>query len=229
MTHAVDEIRNEALRRLALFTGFMAVLLFAPAGTLDYWQAWVYLLLFIGLSIASTLYFIKHDPALVRRRMQVGVRAETEKSQKLIMALTSVCFLLLILLPGFDRRLHWSSVPAWLSLAADLGLMLGFAVICVVMQVNSYAATTIRVDEAQPVVSHGPYALVRHPMYAGAVVLFGCTPLALGSYWALLVAPAFVLLLAWRLIEEERYLKQHLPGYADYCRRVRYRLVPGVW
>ena len=229
MTHAVDAIRTEALRRLALFAGFMAVLLFAPAGTLDYWQAWVYLLLFIGLAFVSTLYFIRHDPALVRRRMQAGARAETENSQKLIMALTSMCFLLLILLPAFDRRLHWSSVPAWASLAGDLGVTLGFAFIFVVMRVNSYAAATIRVDEAQPVVSRGPYALMRHPMYAGAVVLFGCTPLALGSFWALLVVPAIVLLLAWRLIEEERYLREHLPGYIDYCRRVPYRLIPGVW
>ena len=194
MTHAVDEIRHQALRRLAIFAVFLAVVLFVPAGTLNYWQAWIYWLLFTGLSVGSTLYFVKHDPALVRRRMHAGARAETEKSQKRIMALTSVCFLLLYLVPSLDHRWQWSSLPPWLSLAADLGV-----------------------------------ALVRHPMYAGAVVMFGCTPLALGSYWGLLVMLAIVPALAWRLIDEERYLKQHLPGYADYCTRVRYRLIPGIW
>ena len=111
----------------------------------------------------------------------------------------------------------------------DGGVALGYAIILVVMKENSYAAATIRVDEAQPVISTGFYALVRHPMYAGAVVMFGCTPLALGSYWGLLVMLAIVPALAWRLIDEERYLKQHLPGYADYCTRVRYRLIPGIW
>ena len=229
MTHAVDEIRHQALRRLAIFAVFLAVVLFVPAGTLNYWQAWIYWLLFTGLSVGSTLYFVKHDPALVRRRMHAGARAETEKSQKRIMALTSVCFLLLYLVPSLDHRWQWSSLPPWLSLAADLGVALGYAIILVVMKENSYAAATIRVDEAQPVISTGFYALVRHPMYAGAVVMFGCTPLALGSYWGLLVMLAIVPALAWRLIDEERYLKQHLPGYADYCTRVRYRLIPGIW
>ena len=229
MTQAVDEIRHQALRRLALFAGFMAVVLFVPAGTADYWQAWAYWLLFTGLSVVSTLYFVKHDPALVRRRMHAGARAETEKSQKLIMALTSICFLLLYLVPSFDHRWHWSSMPAWLSVAADGGVALGYAIILVVMNENSYAAATIRVDEAQPVISTGPYALVRHPMYAGAVVIFGCTPLALGSYWGLLVMLAIVPALVWRLIEEERFLTRNLPGYADYCRQVHYRLIPGVW
>ncbi len=229
MTHAVDEIRHQALRRLALFAGFMAVALLSAAGTLAYWQAWIYWLLFTASSFASTLYFVRHDPALVRRRMEVGARAEKEKSQKLIMALSSLGFLLLYLVPAFDRRLHWSSVPPWLSLAADAGVALGFAIIFVVLRENSYAAATIRVEPEQPVVSSGLYARVRHPMYSGAVVMFGCTPLALGSYWGLLVVVPAVALLAWRLIDEERFLSRNLTGYQAYCRQVRYRLLPGVW
>jgi protein-S-isoprenylcysteine O-methyltransferase Ste14 len=213
----------------ALFLPVFAAMLFAPAGTFRFWQAWLFGAIFVAATTWLGLYFLKHDPALIERRMKVGPAAEQEPAQKIIMAITLGGFLAIMLLPGFDRRWHWSSVPAWLVLLADAGVIASFVVFFVVMKQNSYAAATIRVEADQPVISTGLYGVVRHPMYAGALLLLVCIPLALGSYWTLLILVPLLPVLAWRLLDEERFLLANLPGYTDYCRKVRYRLVPGVW
>jgi protein-S-isoprenylcysteine O-methyltransferase Ste14 len=114
-------------------------------------------------------------------------------------------------------------------LAANAVLALSFAIFFIVLKQNSFAASTIRVEADQPVVSTGLYAIVRHPLYSGALLLMLATPLALGSYWTLLVAFALIPVLMWRLLDEERFLTQNLPGYADYCRATRFRLIPSIW
>ena len=172
---------------------------------------------------------LKHDPKLVERRMKVGPAAEQRPVQKIIMAITLVGFILLIVVPGFDFRWHWSAVPTWLVLAADALLALSFVIFFIVLRQNSYAASTIRVEADQPVVSTGLYAIVRHPLYSGALLLLLATPLALGSYWGGLVAFALIPVLLWRLLDEERFLKQNLPGYAEYCHATRFRLIPLIW
>ena len=227
-TDASDLTRN-ALLRSALSVLFTAVLLFAPAGTFAYWQAWLYGFVFIAGTTALSVYFLKHDPELVRRRMRVGPKAETESAQKIIMVLIFSGFLLLIIVPSLDHRWHWSAVPVWLVLFANGLVALSFGAFFVVMKKNSYAASTITVEAGQPVVSTGLYGVVRHPMYSGALLLLFFTPLALGSYRGLLVGVAMLPALIWRLLDEERFLKLNLPGYAEYCRKVRYRLVPGTW
>ena len=176
-----------------------------------------------------SIYFLKHDPKLVERRMQIGPTAEQEPAQKIIMAIILSGFVVLLALPGFDYRWHWSAVPPWLVLTANVGVALSFGIFFVVLKQNSYAASTIRVEAGQPVVSTGAYAIVRHPLYSGALVLLTFTPLALGSYWTLLVLVPMVPVLAWRLLDEERFLKLNLPGYADYCRSIRFRLIPRIW
>jgi protein-S-isoprenylcysteine O-methyltransferase Ste14 len=145
------------------------------------------------------------------------------------MTVASICFVLLLVVPAIDRRLDWSSVPWWLVLVGDAGVMLGYAAIFAVVRANSYAAATVRVEKDQPVISTGPYAIVRHPMYSGALLFLGLIPLALCSYWGLLLAVPTFAGLAWRAADEERVLIRDLPGYADYCRKVRWRLVPGIW
>lgn len=229
MTEPSADLRARSLRAVAQFLVAMGVLLFVPAWSLAYWQAWLYWLVFAGATVALSEYFLRHDPELVRRRMSAGPAAETQPQQKLIMALTSICFLLLIIVPGLDHRFSWSTVPPWLCVVGDAGVAAGFLAVFLVLRQNSYAAATIQVEANQPVVSTGAYAIVRHPMYAGALPMFVFTPLALGSYWALLVLTPMILALVWRLLDEEHYLKEHLPGYADYCRRVRWRLIPGLW
>ncbi|MGH6666104.1 MAG: methyltransferase family protein [Pseudolabrys sp.] len=229
MAAIASHLRRIARCRQILFLPLFALVLFAPAGSLHIWQAWLFAFVFIASTSALALYFMKNDPALIERRRAVGPAAETEPAQKVIMTMISAGFLLLIVVPGLDHRWHWSDAPTWLVLSADIGVVLSNVVFFVVMKQNSYAAATIRVEAGQPVVSTGAYAVVRHPMYAGALLLLVCTPLALGSYWTLLVLILLVPLLAWRLLDEERFLKVNLPGYADYCRHVRYRLIPFLW
>ena len=207
---------------------FMAML-FIPAGTLQFWPGWLYGFIFAASTTAISVYFLKHDPKLVERRMKVGPAAEQRPAQKIIMAITLAGFILLIVLPGLDYRWHWSYMPPWLVLAANVVLALSFAIFFIVLKQNSYAASTIRVEADQPVVSTGLYAIVRHPLYSGALLLMLVTPPALGSYWTLLVVFALIPVLMWRLLDEERFLKQNLPGYADYCRATRFRLIPLIW
>ena len=226
-------LSNDLKRRVwiqsLVFIPVMGFALFAPAGTLRFWQGWLYGFVFVAATTIIGIYFLRHDPGLIERRMKVGPVAEQEPAQKIIVTMIIIGFALLIVLPGLDHRWHWSAVPPWIAIASDVLVALGFAVTFVVLQQNSYAASTIRVEPGQPVVSTGLYVIVRHPMYAGALLLVIFTPLALGSYWGLLVAVATFPVLVWRLTDEERFLTRNLPGYADYCQKVRYHLVPGVW
>ena len=223
-----NQIKSVWLRQSIFIPIFFALLL-APAGSLNYWQAWVYGFVFAATTTAIGIYFLKRDPRVVERRMRVGPAAEREPAQKIIMTLMLAGFVLLLVVPGCDHRWHWSSVPAWLALTADVFVVLGLLGTAVVVRQNSYAASTITVEAGQPVISTGLYAAVRHPMYSAALVMTAFTPLALGSYWALLLVISIIPVLAWRLLDEERVLTRDLPGYADYCRKVRYRLIPLLW
>jgi protein-S-isoprenylcysteine O-methyltransferase Ste14 len=207
----------------------LAALIFGGAGTFDYWQGWLFFAVFEACSIATGLYFAVHDPTLLARRMTVGPTAEKETVQKIIMTLALIGFVALIVVPALDRRFGWSVVPASVAILGNILVVLGFAICFRVMQVNSYSASTIRVFEGQPVISTGPYARVRHPMYAGALVMLIGMPLALGSWWGLLLLLVIVPVLIWRLLDEERFLRANLSGYAEYARQARYRLVPHVW
>jgi protein-S-isoprenylcysteine O-methyltransferase Ste14 len=229
MTTDTTDLTRNALLRSLLSVLFTAVLLFAPAGTLNYWQAWLYGFVFIAGSAALSLYFLKHDPELVRRRMNVGPKAETEPAQKIIMILIFSGFLLLMIVPGLDHRWHWSAVPAWLVLVSNGLVALSFVAFFVVMKQNNYAASTIRVEAGQPVVSTGLYGIVRHPMYSGGLLLVFFAPLGLGSYWGLLIALATLPALIWRLLDEERVSARDLSGYKEYCAKTRYRLIPLLW
>lgn len=221
-------VRRAWPRQIA-FLIFLLAVLFGAAGTLDYWQAWLFLAVFIACSAGLGLYFVRHDPALVERRMRAGPAAEQEPAQRIIIALLLAGLLAMLVLAAFDRRWHWSEVPAWLTILADFGIVGSFVIFFFVMKQNSYAASTVRVEGGQTVISTGLYGLVRHPMYAGALSLMLSMPLALGSYWALTLLIPLLPILVWRLLDEERVLRRDLPGYAAYCERVRYRLVPGLW
>jgi protein-S-isoprenylcysteine O-methyltransferase Ste14 len=225
----MSTLNQRAWVRSALSLVVFMAMLFIPAGTLQFWPGWLYGFIFAASTTAISVYFLKHDPKLVERRMKVGPAAEQRPAQKIIMAITLAGFILLIVLPGLDYRWHWSYMPPWLVLAANVVLVLSFAICFIVLKQNSYAASTIRVEADQPVVSTGLYAIVRHPLYSGALLLMLVTPPALGSYWTLLVVFALIPVLMWRLLDEERFLKQNLPGYADYCRATRFRLIPLIW
>jgi protein-S-isoprenylcysteine O-methyltransferase Ste14 len=203
--------------------------LFIPAGTLNYWQAWVFVAVFGVSAQALGIYFLVHDRKLVERRMNIGPVAEQRPAQKLISALFILGFVEFVVLPAFDHRFGWSPVAPVVSVIADAMIVLSFLLFFVVMKSNSYAASTIQVEEEQPVVSTGPYGYVRHPMYSGALLLLAAMPLGLGSWWSVLLVLPFFPVLVWRILDEEIFLRRNLPGYAEYMQRVRYHLVPRVW
>ena len=225
----MKSLKRRAGLALALLSAVMALLLFVPAGTVYYWQAWVYLLLFFGVSVFTTLSLMRHDPALLERRMRAGPTAEKRPAQKLIMLGTSVGFIALLIVPALDRRWGWSAVPPVGVMVGDALVLIGFLLIVRVYRENTFTSATIQIVEHQRVISTGPYAMVRHPMYASALLYLIGTPLALGSYWGLVPIVSMLPLLIWRLLDEERFLAAQLPGYADYETRVRHRLVPFVW
>lgn len=200
-----------------------------PAGTVHYWQGWAFFIVFEAACQGLGIYFLVYDRKVIERRMVVGPAAEKEPAQKVISALFLLGFLVLLIFPALDHRYRWSPVPAYLSVLGDVLVALSLLANIPVMKANRYAASTIRVEEGQPVASTGPYALVRHPMYSAALVLLASIPLALGSWLGLLWLVPFFPVLAWRLLDEERFLRQNLPGYAEFTQKVRYRLAPHVW
>lgn len=225
----LQPLRSRVLRANLKFAAALALLILLPAWSLGYWQGWLLWLHFCAWCFGLTFYFLKRDPALVERRMKAGARAEELASQKRIQAFNSVGFLALFLISTLDARFGWSSMPL-AGVAIGHGLVaLGFLIIAIALKENSFAAATVTVAEGQRIVSTGPYAVIRHPMYAGALILLTGIPPALGSWWGLFVLPLLVAGLIARLTDEERHLAAHLAFYAEYRRRVRHRLAPGLW
>jgi protein-S-isoprenylcysteine O-methyltransferase Ste14 len=225
----MNDLSKRALKGLARFQIALALIILLPAWSLTYWQGWLYWFLFGAACFALTLYFLRHDPSLVERRMKAGPGAEGEPRQKLIMTVASAGMVALYLISALDYGFGWSHVPTVVSLIADAFVLLGFAGIFLTFRENAYAAATVRVEQHQPVIASGPYAIVRHPMYAAALPLFLSTPPALGSWYGLIPAGVVVAAVLWRLLDEEQHLARELPGYAEYRGRVRSRLIPGAW
>lgn len=207
----------------------MGLLLFVPAGTIRYWQAWVYLALYLTMSLLVSVYLLRNDPALLERRMKGGPAAEKRTTQKIIMLFASLGFVSLLVVPALNYRFSGSSVPLIVELLGNALVVVGLYFVFLVLRENTFAFATIGVAENQKVISTGPYALVRHPMYASAMLYVIGIPLALGSDWGLLGAVLMASAIIWRLLDEEKFLAQNLAGYAEYQQKVRYRLLPGVW
>ncbi|HUX77905.1 MAG TPA: isoprenylcysteine carboxylmethyltransferase family protein [Anaerolineae bacterium] len=207
----------------------LVLALFISAGSLSFWQAWVFLAVFSVCTILITAYLIKYDQELLASRVKAGPIAETQKSQQIIQSLVSLFFIGLFIVTGLDFRFHWSDVPPVVSLISDGFVVLGFFIVFLVFRENSYTSAIIEVSNEQKVIASGPYSVVRHPMYAGAILLLIFSPLALGSLVAIPCPVPLILVVAARLLEEERFLLANLSGYAEYRQKVRYRLVPFIW
>ena len=225
----MTSLNQKAFRGLLLLVLGMMALLFTPAGTLGYWQAWLFLAVYFALSLAITLYLVKHDPQLLARRMSGGPTAEKEPTQKIIMWFASLGFIGLLVVPALDHRFGWSHMPPYIAVAGDALVALGWFGIFFVFKENTFTSATIELAPDQKVISTGPYALVRHPMYGGAFIMLLGVPIALGSWWGALVLVAITPALVWRLLDEERFLARNLPGYREYQNKARYRLIPLVW
>jgi len=226
-----SDIDQKSFRRMVItrFTGLFIILgfmFFLPAWTFNYWQAWIYMLILVVPMIFIVRYLYKYDPELLKRRLRMR---ERQKTQKLIQAVLWPFFLLAYIIPGFDYRLHWSNVPLTIIIISEVLVLLSYLFIGQVFRTNSYASRIVEVEKGQKVITTGPYAIVRHPMYFGVFVMYVFSPLALGSYWALIPALLIVPILFIRIRGEEKELLENLEGYKEYVIKTKYRLVPGIW
>jgi protein-S-isoprenylcysteine O-methyltransferase Ste14 len=220
------KLKRTIALRLVFALLILGLMFFWPAGTFRYWQAWTYIVIMFAFMLGAFAYFIRKDPELLERRMRAR---EKERRQIIITSLGTPVFLGIYLLPGFDRRCGWSSVPVIVVIAADILVLAGYALFVRVLKENSYASRIVEVEENQKVITTGPYAMVRHPMYVAVMIMFGLTPLALGSYWAVVPALSLILVLVPRIKNEEKVLVDELAGYREYMQRVKFRLIPGIW
>jgi protein-S-isoprenylcysteine O-methyltransferase Ste14 len=220
---------SRALTRSAAFVVLLAFLLILPAGTLIYWQAWVYVGIFVVATATMSVYLLRRDPDLLERRLAVGDRGEVQKEQRVIQRIAGASFLLMIVVSGIDLRRGWSHVPFAAVVVADLFVVAGFVVVFIVFRANTYSSSIVEVMPGQRVITTGPYRVVRHPMYSGALLLLLATPVALASYWSVVFLLPMVVALAARIQNEERYLVEHLPGYREYTQVTRSRLIPRIW
>jgi protein-S-isoprenylcysteine O-methyltransferase Ste14 len=213
---------------LVIGSVLIGLALFLSAGTINYWQAWMYLGVSAASSVPLTLYII-NDPILLESRMKAGPTAERRPLQKIIVACIAIPYIAAFIVPGLDDRFGWSSAPSWLSIVGDILIIGAMWMVYRVFKENSYGSATIEITQGQKVISTGPYAIVRNPMYSSAAVYFIGMSLALGSYWGLIPAALVIIGFVWRLFDEEKFLAQNLPGYTDYCAKVRWHLIPGVF
>jgi len=226
--HALSRGRLAATALVRLVAGFavQSALLVLPAGTLAYWQAWVYLAVLFAPVTFGFIYLLANDPELLERRMRTK---EHNAAQGLIVRIGALCYLLVFLIPGVDRRFGWSDVPHTAVLAADGIILLGYGLFLLVLRENRYASRVIEVEQGQHVVTTGPYAVVRHPMYVAVLAIVLATPIALGSWWGVLASAPLVAVIAARIREEERQLVAELAGYDAYRHATKARLIPGLW
>ena len=222
--------RNQLLKvvssRLIMTIPMFILFFFLPAGTWNYWQAWVYMGVLITPMFFAMIYLIKNNPELLERRMRLQ---EKRSEQRLIVKVSLVFFLLAFILPGFDKRFGWSDVPMGLVIASDICILIGYLIIFRVMQINTFASRVIEVASEQKVIDTDLYSIVRHPMYVGAILLYVASPIALGSYWSVLPAIVIIPVIVARIKDEEAALDKDLAGYLEYKQRTKYRLIPFIW
>jgi len=212
--------------RFSLLPIFLGLLTLVPAGTFNYWQVYAYIAVLVIPMLFVLFYFLKIDPQFLERRTRTK---EKERQQVMIQVAFSLVFLSGFIISGLDRRFGWSDIPIQAIILADVIILLGYLIIFFVFKQNSYASRIVEVNEHQKVVSTGLYAIVRHPMYVGVLVMFIPTPIALGSYLGLVPMATIPLAIVMRIINEEKVLCRDLPGYKEYCQKTKYRLLPFIW
>ena len=231
-----SQTEPELVRRLIVHTVIWLVILgailFLSAGTLDWPEAWVLLIGSGALGLVSAVIIARHDPQLMRERMRGPIQNQQKPWDKVLLAVVMVLCIAMFVVAGLDAvRFRTSNMPLWLEALGAAGIALGIYIFHVVMRTNSYATAVVRIQDERghQVVSTGPYAFVRHPMYSGAILYFLGIALLLGSWYAVGIAVALIALFGLRAVWEEQTLIDELPGYAAYAQRVRYRLIPGLW
>ena len=216
----------QALAKYVVGLAIVMALLFIPAGTLSYWQAWLFIgILFIPMLIVG-IVLISHNPELLRKRLDAK---EKEGEQKSVVAMSSLLFLAMFVIAGLNYRLGWWILPEWLVITGAILFLLGYAMYAEVMRENVWLSRTVEVQNNQQVVNTGLYGIVRHPMYSATLILFLTMPLVLASPWSFVIMLLYVPVVVKRIHNEEMVLKQELGGYKEYIQRIRYRLIPFIW
>lgn len=219
----------QTLRTAIIGIVVLGALLLIPAGTLAYWPGWAFIVVFTVMTNLIGVYLAIKDPAALQRRVKFGATRETRPLQRIVIGVVTVALAAVLILSALDWRFGWSNVPLWVIVFGDVLVAGGLYLTFVVLQQNSFAASTIETMQGQAVISTGLYGLVRHPMYLGALIMCIGIPLALGSYWGLLIVVVVIPVLVLRIGDEEKMLIDELKGYDDYRARVRSRLIPGIW
>ena len=222
-------LKKKAFAGVIIVPLVMGIVLFLSAWSFNYWQAWVFIVVYAIVTAQMTFSLLKNDPALLERRMTGGPRAEQRPAQRMIMWCMSTAFVALFVVSGCDHRFGWSHLSIPFSIAGYCLLVLSFYLFNLVFRENSFAASTIKISEGQKVISTGPYSIIRHPMYFAGMLFILSIPLALGSVWGLLVVVPTVPFMGWRIGDEEKLLRTELEGYSEYCEKVKYRVIPGLY
>ncbi len=216
----------QALTKFVVGLAITMALLFIPAGTFGYWQAWLFIgILFIPMLIVG-IVLMNCNPELLRKRLEAK---EKENEQKSVVAMSSLLFMAMFVIAGLNHRFDWWILPDWLVIAAAAIFLLGYAMYAEVMRENVWLSRTVEVQDNQQVVDTGLYGIVRHPMYSSTLILFLTMPLVLASLWSFVIMLLYVPVVVKRIQNEEMVLKQELRGYKEYIQRVHYRLVPFIW
>ncbi len=222
----LNKIKRKVLLLFPIAFIIIALMLFLPAGTFRYWQGWTFLCILLIPFLFVVSYLLRYNPELLERRMRFK---EKELKQKTIIKLANLLFFIGFLIPGFDYRFGWSNVPLWLIILSDIIIFLGYILVFLVFRENTYTSRIIEVEKGQKVISTGPYSIVRHPMYVGIIMMYIFMPLALGSYFASVFFLPVIALIVSRIFNEEEVLSKDLKGYKEYTKKVKYRLIPGIW
>jgi protein-S-isoprenylcysteine O-methyltransferase Ste14 len=215
-------------RSSAMFLASLCLVIFLPAGTFNYWQAWLMLAVYAACAVVMVAYLKATDAAALERRSR-GPLAEESPIQRRIVIAAVICYFAVYVVAALDHRFGWSSAPPWVAFLGNALIVASFILFIFVMRSNAFAATNITVESGQRLATTGPYAIVRHPMYSGVLLAVAGIALALGSYWGVLLVVPTAAIFTVRLLDEERFLVENLPGYAEYRTQTRWRLVPGIF
>lgn len=221
-----SKIRKQMTSRFIMFFLILCLMFFLPARTFNFWEAWVYIGIVFITAAFVIKYFLNRDPEFLERRMRTK---EKVKEQRIIIRFGWFLFLPSFILPGFDKYYEWSEIPVGIIIVSDILVLLGYLIVIRVFKENSYASRVVEINTGQKVISTGPYAIVRHPMYSGVLLMYGFTPLALGSWWALIGSFFLFVIIIARIFSEEKFLVENLSGYKEYLDKIKYRIIPGIW
>lgn len=222
----MQKLKAKVIKMFGLAPIILGVIFFVPAGSFRFWEAWLYSVVIIIPMIFVVVYFLKNNPQVLESRMKYK---EKELQQKKIIIIGNILFFIAMILPGLDYRFGLSDIPAVIVFSSDAMVLAGIFIYFLVLKENSYASRIIEVQEGQKVISTGPYAIVRHPMYSAVCIMYLFTPIALGSYWAVIPMLFIIPIIVLRILNEEELLKKDLPGYTEYITKTRYRLIPFIW